>query len=348
VFSRHRQRVLTGFFLSALALCASSPAFAGPPTDRLREFFAKVNAILADPSTSDQPLERVVRVRRLVAEIADMPAAAAAALGSEWDARTLSERDEFITLFAEVLERAYVARLAGAVRTTGSVVMTYGDEVVTGNDARVMTALRGHGPDLRVEYRMTLRGGRWRVRDIAIDGVSTVENYRAQFARLMQQGGYAGVVRQLRAKLGEETLLFAKSERPAPAIVSTPPADQQVAAVVPPELVRRVAPPRRRGRPPVEPVVPGPLPSAHAERVEPLPSPSAPRAEPVARPGPPAVVAVSKAAIVAREPEAPAPAVAAVHEPSALSIILGALLLGAAGAGSATVVRRHAGRRRHR
>ena len=33
---------------------------------------------------------------------------------------------------------------------------------------------------------------RWRVRDIVVDGVSTVENYRAQFVRVLRRGGYAG------------------------------------------------------------------------------------------------------------------------------------------------------------
>jgi len=150
VLSRHRRRTLTAFALTAAVVLCAGPVFAGPPTDRLREFFARVNAILEDPATADRPLERVTTVRRLVAEIADMGSAAAAALGAEWATKSAAEREEFIALFAEVLERAYVGRLAGAVRAAGGVVLTYRDEVVAGDEASVVTALRGHGGhDLR-------------------------------------------------------------------------------------------------------------------------------------------------------------------------------------------------------
>ncbi len=203
------------FAATALVL-ACSPAHAGAPSDRLREFFAKVNAILADPTTEDRPLERVVRVRRLVNDIADVHSAAARALGVEWDRRTAAERDEFVAIFTELLERAYVGRLAGAVGASGSVVMTYGDEVRTGDEAKVTTSLSGVAHDLRVDFVMTVRGGRWRVRDIVIDGVSTVENYRAQFSRVLHQESYPGLVRQLRDKLGGEGRMFARWVRPAP------------------------------------------------------------------------------------------------------------------------------------
>ena len=188
-------RRVTVVLTVAALLCASLPAHAGSPTDRLREFVARVNAILVDPATRDAPLERVVRVRHLVAEIADMSAAAAAALGPEWKARTRAEREEFTAAFAEVLERAYVGRLAGAVRAAGGMMITYVDEAVAGDEATVKTTLRGlGGHDLRVDYRMTLAGGRWRVCDITVDGISTVENYRAQFERVLRRGAYAGLL----------------------------------------------------------------------------------------------------------------------------------------------------------
>ena len=212
-----------------------TPAIAGPPSDRLRDFFTKVNAVLADPTTEAQPRERVARIRRLVTDIADIHAAATAALGPEWETRTAGERDEFVDLFAELLERAYVGRLAGVVRVTGGVTMTYIDEAVDADTATVTTALRGlGGKDGHVEYRMTKRGERWRVRDIVLDGVSIVENYRAQFKRLLQQESYAEVVAAIRAKIADDSLMFAGSERRVPAIVSTPRVEPDIVAAAPP------------------------------------------------------------------------------------------------------------------
>ena len=252
MISRWGSRRLAAPALTAtLVLLAWLPASAGPPTERLRGFFTKVNAVLADPTTEQQPLERVARIRQLVTEITDIPSAAVAALGSEWAARTAAEREEFTDLFAELLERAYVARLAGAVRVTGTVAMTYVDEAVQGDTARVTTALRGANG--HVEYRMTLRGGRWQVYDIVLDGVSVVENYRAQFRRLMQQESYAAVVTAMRAKLAAESLLFAGLPRRAPRVAAIPRPEHEVVAATPPPRV--VTPPPSSPPPAVAPVV---------------------------------------------------------------------------------------------
>jgi len=79
------RRFLVGVLTSFAVALALSPAFAGPPTDRLRQFFGAVDVILADPTTESQPLERVARVKRLVTDIADVRSAAAAALGEQRD-----------------------------------------------------------------------------------------------------------------------------------------------------------------------------------------------------------------------------------------------------------------------
>ena len=318
-----------------LVVCA--PAHAATPTERLRDFFGKVNVVLADPATADQPLERVARVRRLVTEITDMNAASATALGAEWSKRTAGERDEFITLFADLLERAYVGRLAGAVRVTGSVTMTYFEETVTGDDAIVRTALRGlGGRDMRVDYAMIARGGRWRIRDIALDGVSTVENYHAQFRRLLRQDSYAALVKGLRAKLAEESLMFTALERKpaAPAVkivesdLTVPPMDETGAS---PRLVEA-----------------RPLAAVAAER---------PATRVASRPQPPVVVTpiVRPAPVVATAiASVPAPVAAPVVVPvtlprepvesSAGEAVLAAMLLGVVATGGAAFLRRRSHR----
>ena len=246
---------------AALEISASPAAFAGAPTERLREFFAKVEAVLHDPTTADRPLERVARVRRLVADIGDVEAAAVAALGPAWETKTVAERDEFVTLFADLIERAYVARLAGAVRGAGGLTLTYGEEIVTGSEATVNTMVRGRGGhDLRVDFRMIFRGGRWRVRDLVVDGISTVEGYRAQFKRLLRQGAQISLVTHMREKLMEESLMFARSEHPpaegSASISLTPPAAA--------ERPQRATPPSARAARPRPEAIPSPAPIAAA------------------------------------------------------------------------------------
>jgi phospholipid transport system substrate-binding protein len=212
-------------------LLAGTPASAGPATDHLREFFGRVNTVLNDPATRSQPLEKVVRVKRLVTDIADVRGAAAETLERVWEARTPAERDEFTRLFAELLERGLVARLAGTVSPVNGMVMSWHGETRVADEVRVMTVVEARdGRKITVDYRMIERRGRWLVRDVVVEGVSTIENYRSQFKRVLRQGDYAGLVAQLRAKLGEETLMFAQASLPPTASSATKSAET-VAAV---------------------------------------------------------------------------------------------------------------------
>ena len=204
-------------------LLARTPVFAGPATDRLREFFGQVNVVLNDPAIRSQPLEKVARVKRLVTDIADVRGAGAEALEHHWDARTPAERDEFTWLFSELLERGLVARLAGTVSPVNGMVMSWRSETRVGDEARVITVVEARdGRKINVEYRMIERRGRWLVRDVIVDGVSTIENYRSQFKRVLRQGSYATLVAQLRTKMGEETLMFAQRTPPPPAAAGKP------------------------------------------------------------------------------------------------------------------------------
>ena len=177
----------------------------------MRDFFAAVNAVLADPETEDAPLERVARICRLVGEVSAVNEAAAVALGREWQGLSPVERDEFVALFARLLERAYVGRLAGRGSVSNGVRIAYLGESVAADEASVQTSLDARdGGQALVEYRMVNRQGRWRVRDLVLDGVSIVENYRAQFRRILSQVSYQDLVEQVKAKLGEESIMFAR------------------------------------------------------------------------------------------------------------------------------------------
>jgi phospholipid transport system substrate-binding protein len=194
----------------ALVLLGPPPASAGP-TERLHDFFVAVNTVLADPETEDKPLERVARICRLVGEVAAVNEAAAVGLGREWQARSPMEREEFVALFAALLERAYVGRLAGLGSVSNGVRIAYLGEAVAGDEATVQTSLDARdGGKTPVEYRMVNRQGQWRVRDLVLDGVSIVENYRAQFQRILRQVSYQDLVGKVQAKLGDESIIFAR------------------------------------------------------------------------------------------------------------------------------------------
>ena len=54
-----------------------------------------------------------------------------------------------------------------------------------------------------VDYKLCYRNGRWRVYDVVVEGVSLVDDYREQFARIIAQDSYDGLVKRMRKRLGD-------------------------------------------------------------------------------------------------------------------------------------------------
>jgi phospholipid transport system substrate-binding protein len=123
-------------------------------------------------------------------------------LGRYWNDRSPGERQEFIRLFTDLLERTYINDIEGY--TSGQTI-TYGQERVDGDHidvpSTVITETRDRVP---IIYRLVRSGQGWQVYDLVVDGVSLVANYRTQFSRIIQQESYGTLVKKLRTKVKSE------------------------------------------------------------------------------------------------------------------------------------------------
>jgi phospholipid transport system substrate-binding protein len=172
------------------ALSAIGVAAAAEPTAALKQRVDRVLELLA------QPGERRAEIRRVAEDIFDFEEMSRRALGPHWNARTLEERRQFVPLFTDVLERAYIGRVESG--RGGSV--TYLGESIDGDDATVRTKIiTAQRTEIPVDYRMRRKDGRWRVFDVSIEGVSLVNNYRSQFNSVIQSSSYNGLVDRLRS-----------------------------------------------------------------------------------------------------------------------------------------------------
>lgn len=196
-------RIVTAAAL-ALALVLCGDVWAGPPTDALHDMFAAVNRLLDDPELREKPTELLAAIRNVVSDSLDFRVAARLALGREWQARTLKEQDAFVRLFADLLKQAYFSGIASRARVQGGLAIRYGAEAIDGHRATVVTTILGRdGGEIPLEYRMIQDHERWAVYDVVIDGVSLAANYRAQFARVIEQSSYGELVAQMKAKTSE-------------------------------------------------------------------------------------------------------------------------------------------------
>ena len=216
-----------------LVVLGATPAVAGGPTDRLRTFVDRANRIILAPETDGALDERVSAVRALVTEIFDFDGAAALALGRHWEALPPPARAAFTRLYADVVERAYLAWVGSKARVgEGGVTIRWIDEAVEGDAATVSSALLTRaGGELPIEYRMVRRADAWLVRDVVVDGLSLAANYHVQFERVLQMGSYDELVARMHEKAGpvaraEATAATASAVRAmvaAPAPLGPPP-----------------------------------------------------------------------------------------------------------------------------
>ena len=173
-------------------------AWAGEPADQLFASIDGVLQLLDDPELK-QPArapERREAIRRFAADALDFEELAHRSLARHWEARTPAEREEFVQLFREFLERLLVSKLDSY---NGEKVVLVGD-AIDGDEATVKTLVAARHGAIPVDYLMVRRGDRWRAGDIVISGMSLVRNFRAQFDKVIKRVSYEQLLKQVREK----------------------------------------------------------------------------------------------------------------------------------------------------
>ena len=193
-----------GFALVAVVtlLLAGTPVRAGQPTEQLRVEIEQVIKVLDDPEfkKDGNANARRAAVRRIANEIFDFGETAKRSLARHWTSRTPMEREEFVQLFADLLERSYISK----IELYGGERVVYVGETSDGDQATVRTKITTRqGTEVPIEYRMLKRGDRWLVYDVVIEGVSLVANYRVQFNKIITTSSYAELVKKMRDKQEE-------------------------------------------------------------------------------------------------------------------------------------------------
>jgi ABC-type transporter MlaC component len=184
-----------------LALVNAQLACASSPTATLEAFFGRANTILVSVDPARGLEEPRQAIRELVNEVFDFWGAGAFVLGSVWLSRAPEDQDEFVHLFANVLERGFVAAISSKASIAGGVRIQYLGESVAGDSATVSTTiLTRTGSALPVDYWLVRRGERWKVQDVVIDGVSLLANYRAQFKRVLAVHPYSELIARMRGE----------------------------------------------------------------------------------------------------------------------------------------------------
>jgi phospholipid transport system substrate-binding protein len=180
------------------------------PTETIRARDAEIRAHLPEHGNAITPALRD-KLEAILTRAVDLEAMAKAALGKHWDEQPKAKQKAFLDAF----HTAFRTAIRGQVDFYKSSTTEFAPEERLDDRVKVPTTLVIKGEPTDVAYSMKEENGEWRIVDITIDDVSTVENYRASFAKIISQEGFDGLIARLKKKLAAE-IPGAKAEAKTP------------------------------------------------------------------------------------------------------------------------------------
>jgi len=168
------------------------------PTESVKNTITDVLSILGNEALKQpgrveerrQQIEQVIRHRVNFEQMAQR------SLGAPWTRLNDAERQEFASLFVELMRDT----VANKIDQYYDAQVLYLVEQREGSFAEVRTNLIGPKIDTSLDFRLENHSGSWLVYDVVIDSVSTVGNYRTQFGRIIRDNSYAGLVEMMKQK----------------------------------------------------------------------------------------------------------------------------------------------------
>jgi phospholipid transport system substrate-binding protein len=160
----------------------------------------KVLAILRDPKLRGEAAREIKKAKlRAVYEVMfDDVELSRRTLARNWNKFNAEERKEFVLLFRQVLEKAYIDKI---LAYNNEKIVFEREISLADNQAEVQSRILAAGKEIPVYYRVLRKNDIWKVYDVIIENVSLVQNYRTQFAGILTKESPAQLIETLRKKV---------------------------------------------------------------------------------------------------------------------------------------------------
>ena len=134
-------------------------------------------------------------------EIFDFEELSRRTLVKNWEKLSPSQQNEFVQLYRELLENAYMDRI---LSYSNEKVLYVEEKMPEKGKAEVKTRMTSQTGEIPIDYWLIQKAGAWKVYDVVIEGVSLTKNYRAQFRESLLKKSPAEMLQSLRKKVGKE------------------------------------------------------------------------------------------------------------------------------------------------
>jgi len=214
IFKRNRNRTFTQCFtktafwsvvalVGMLCLVWSAPSVsaASDATKQVQQSIDSILQVLKDKElqSPDKKDKRRKAMSALIQERFDFEEMAKRSLARHWRDRKPQEKKKFVAIFTELLEASYMEKIEGYTDEK----ILYDKERVKGKYGAVYTTIKTKTAEIPIIYKVKLRGEKWWVYDVDIEGISMINTYRQQFNQIIVSKSYEDLVSRLEKKLQE-------------------------------------------------------------------------------------------------------------------------------------------------
>lgn len=156
---------------------------------------------LIDKNQKKPSKENTEKIKKLINSIFDFHLMGRKALKSSvWEAQDSASREKFVQYFKTMIENSSVKKLE--VYESDSTI--YEEPVIrkrkTKTTGKVISWVYSKGKRSQLIYKMQVINDKWAAWDLVIDDLSTVNNYKTQFADILKEKSFADLIEILRKK----------------------------------------------------------------------------------------------------------------------------------------------------
>jgi phospholipid transport system substrate-binding protein len=200
--SKQLSLILVFLLMVWMLLSGGERALASSSNDPLVQVQKSVDEILMilqseELQTPEKKDERKQRILTVVNRMFDFRGMARSSLGQNWNSLTTEERDRFVSLFASLIEQRYI----GKIDAYSNQKVIYKNQRVRNNKARVYTAIIDKDLEIPMDYSLQMSQGKWLIKDLKIENVSLIANYRRDFNSIIRKEQFTGLVEKITEQL---------------------------------------------------------------------------------------------------------------------------------------------------
>jgi phospholipid transport system substrate-binding protein len=176
------------------------PVCAAAPLDTVRANVNNVLDVLRDPALKAESAKEAkkARLRPLYDTMFDQVELSRRTLAINWNKLNAAQRQEFVQLFRQVLEKAYIDKI---LDYTDEKILFDREIKLAENQSEVVTRVVTASKEIPIAYRVIRRDSDWRIYDVIIENVSLVQNYRTQFSDILVKDPPEKLLEILRKKV---------------------------------------------------------------------------------------------------------------------------------------------------